>query len=1850
MAFVNVYALPQAGRFRKTVPGRPRSRQQLAIGATGRLGLATCIDEDSGAVTWARTYDVAERALELIDAAAIGREGFALLGGISPLKDKAGYEAYLLMRIDAAGTPAWARRLEGGQGLARLLYRPDKRGEIVVALRPKLPPAPTARELADIVRMRPDGTHIGTARLRLAVAGHVFDAALVKDGYVLVGDALAAGGAKERVAAGLVVHVDTALSACRAWLPLRSTKESPPLSFNTVAAGREGGIFTAGAARAPGADGANGIIVRMWPAATGLAAPTIAAHWPLEDPGQQPVAITSGVEVLLGIPPVLHGSVAALVRFDTGLKVNAACDFTADARILGLGVRSDPGAIISGSLVRTGTPEAPQLLVLDPTLACCRTVPRKLESRRLPVKAEQVRARLAPLRNEPARVRVAAGKAEPRPSPLCGVSVGWPGERKLQSPNLVLLAAGSDGSDASEGILLRWLFGGALAKHLPKGDAAAAVTGFDKPDDVVRLWRAPWPASVPRRRLSLATDRPAYVDTVRRVLAFDVGPVPPRDLFAISFPDAAAFATAAQAADPSTDPAAFVTAYGAHPIEIELRNRISLGCDLAWAGAPGATIDVEVCGVAENVPLAAKHVVARRVIPAAASGSQRLLADNLRSLRLRLDGASLGDIAFICYDDILDALDAGHAWIEVGAFALPPDDQTAFERLEDPARFEVHGKWHKFNDSAFVNVQNYRDRWTSPTEGIALAVQAYLQAGPSNPLAMVELPGAKDEDGMLTISRLDVLNLLACDYHVARMLGLGCVDPEPRGSGSWIYLAEYRTEADLSDGKGARAVQNLALSLPTRIADARLPLVPELDGVEYGLEVATASGAPYPLTDADGYTPDGLARYIRLYPGCEARYAPETGFFDPAVHFDLSANSLPLFYGVEFRAQGEAQWRRPEIAHDPLFTDTAAKAEVVVTPFPAKQRDRAFVHRMSETGSHEYAGYSVNLFSRPSGLSQVRGTTPTSFRRRNTLLPPTNLLVQLVQPENPLVLTSQTEQDMLANLTGDPTLVRLCFTYGFVQDLAYDYADTLEIFHRAEPPRTIDGGLTAIDPDADPALLRLSIGPYAYASSGTTAQPSLSHSLAQNFRGGVVVAGGQRLIIEDVQWPSSTSPDNPIFVVRRPSATGAYYDPATGSNAMTVEPADPVLNPGDLVLAIENLAVAGNWGSIGPLARKIIIAGTDWTDRVESFPRSDGGTTTRRLRGLLDTAWITPTGSNAYKVEFDNKNLAPHPQSADAEPVNWWRGMLFAPVVGRDPRDRRALAVVAVDTSQVRLVLHVVDDSGQPGSVDHGAGRQVNYYPGYRVHLLADPAHGFDQSTLYPTGSEMSRRSLIGLRAVDHATLDSSGDPYRSRIGVPQILIATASIDPLTPYIPAGMLYAAPPDSDGKSSYTLTLTFQHDPFAVVVYRADALSILKRVYDGQPAALAQAVATLFPPDNVPFTDLFNDLLAFLDDSRPALSPFPPTGPDSVTLPVPAGASDKAALKEEVLSAFVPLTEQPLVWERIRNDPAYVPTNRKQRYMDEQGNPLDPNLPSSGFDLAPMAKRLAAAYTMMFTDFTLDGSMNPDTLWFYHAREIGDRMKLGDPSPVFGPVRLVNLNPAAAPVVRKIDSFHHDVATGAGPQVRFELLPPRDSDPMAWLRIYRTSDPAAALSTRTMTARPDIDLAGLTPTPDGTLVVADDFAGELFVPFGDPLFYRLAWVRDVAWEDAGGPRLTQVASEPTRAMLANVIDVLPPTPPTPSFSVLAIDGGSGAKYLRMSWPPTTYNGIYFVERMSTTGVWTRIGTVQSNDSLVTFDLPDPLAVAADDGQILFHRIRIQVEGPSGLVNAVQHPVTIRLDTIN
>ena len=1189
-------------------------------------------------------------------------------------------------------------------------------------------------------------------------------------------------------------------------------------------------------------------------------------------------------------------------------------------------------------------------------------------------------------------------------------------------------------------------------------------------------------------------------------------------------------------------------------------------------------------------------------------------------------------------------------------------DDTAFSRLE-PAPNSVNGHWQKFNDNALLNVSNYQDRWTR-AGGLGYGVQRYIELSNTDPRAIDTLLGdTQPDDGSIQISFLDALRIVSFDFHVARMLAMGYLDRDiAQDTDEYIYLGVYDTKGALDDTRIARPVRHYYMGVPTKPLDHRLPDTPTLKPVTYGLTVDSGEPEPASLTDPQGYTPDGLSRYVNLFVEPEDESEDLEPFFVPPIEFCSMDRTSSVFYGIEYRGQGEAMWRKPEIACDATYKDLDVPPQFETLPLPNNPNVEKPVlrHEERQNGVHEYGGYGVNWFSRASSVGNIVATDATLIKKAQRLLPPANFAVQLIQRELPLMLTTQDEQLMLTDLSGpDRTLVRVTFDYYNVHDINYAFADTVELFFRSDMPRNVVGAVASVsdDPvDSHKAIIRTT--DYMVNSQGETIAPALSPALFDNFVGGILSCQRQNYVVTDVS--SSTLPgEGPIFTVQK-NVQGNASDPGSTGAFVTVQKytgPNLALSHGQLMfMAVENMADPRSWGTPNPLSKIVHLGDSLWTTHTETYVQ-DGDTITVNLRGISAEAGVTHTptdvAAGVYEIRFTNYELPNHQQHADADPVEWYKGAVRIARAGDPNGPKKVLEVILVTNlgTHQPLVLHALDNAYDPNDPDNWVITNtlltVNYYPGYKVYLHADPSRNFTEATILPAEGEGNRKTWLGARSRD------TTQPYYSAVGIPAPIIALEFVEPRPPGKPSGGEFATWPDFYYKSSYTFRLAFERKPFSVVFYRANDEAILRTLYKGVTYnSVREKLESLGEDDQyrsdrwrnlVGFDYVYNDPLLVDGTFRR----FPHDGygfpnPDNGELSGAPGAMlDK--LKEAIWGAFTALTELPLVFDFIKG-PSYEPVPKGQNIRNAQGTLLDPN--DSAFDLAPMAKRTGNGFEIQFTDFTLDGTGN--NIFFYCSREIGNRGRLGEPGLIAGPVQLINTRPPDQPGVKKMYVKELDLLDNTGPAVNFEINAYPDVQRVGRMLVYRTTNAADALSVRAMELVKTVDFVETNQVGEPRIFLSDDFESG-FVPYGDPLFYRIVALRQVNNPHGG---TDWAPSQPSKVLLTAVPDTINPEAPEITYTSNGLSGSPAVLTgVNLSWPTTVYNGTYYLDKMNAVGNWVTIYRIKTNITPMTVNLAatglgtDALPKEdADEARPIYHRFRVRVENSSGLFSLIDKVLVI------
>jgi hypothetical protein len=1382
--------------------------------------------------------------------------------------------------------------------------------------------------------------------------------------------------------------------------------------------------------------------------------------------------------------------------------------------------------------------------------------------------------------------------------PVCCVHVD-------QSDVIHLEAVGSDGSDSTvPGAHLRWQLVGELGDHhLPKGHgASAAAVGFSRPEDFVTIEKYPYvPAPLELDVATLMAGQPVEV----------LGAGGPRTITLV--------------------------AQGA-------QRRLSVDNEAFFAfsldTSPGTSVRLEVLGTRAGKEM----VILRKTV----WGSFSAEVDNATALLLDLSAGALTAVTIETYSDFYAAALQAAATkapeegepgsstdgAVLARYALSLDDAEVEARLANPSISAVEA-WPKF-DGAGIVVENYLSRWRgiAPDDaGLRSHVESYLELSETDTAAVATLES--DEPGDLhttSLSLLDALNLVALDFHLARMLGLATIDPfDASTSERYIYCARYTAPAapDVQVGSQAGDPEHRYFSLPTGVDDSRLPPPPVLEPVTYGLSVPASTGA-YPLTDSDGYSVWTPVRYVNLHADADPVRPRNEGFFETPHEFDRSSTTERVLLGASYRKQGDPGWRppgRPEEREPPgPETDPAGlpgeadhlDAEGYPEPISMLPASEAapgaafFSHEEVEEGPHEYAAYAINWFSRRSADSASVVTDATQFDVPCRALAPGPVTSHLIQPEAPLVLTSAAEQ---ASRVGQ---IRVNFGWGPSQVGACSGADTISFRWRKEPIMVVGGRITSVVDVGAGDEADVVLGPVPLLSAGDSTQalvPEILPAQANLFIGAhLATESGAFEIVGVTATPTGAMPSLRVRKVRTAEAD-AGLGPSGGLLESFARP-----KVGELGSVAENLEADGN---------------PNWTPLSETFTIDLAGAV---MEGSATVSGVDPIAGQPlapglFAISVTSPSAPPsHPM------LEWAGGAVAAPTPSGE--------IVTVEVLRLGMdgsTLHAVVRS--PEALASGP-QTVTLYPGYRAYLPVGPGLGVTEADLSPVAPSTIATTYLSVVASASATgCRSPGSP-------PSQIHAIRTTTPLAPKAPAGPGWATrPAPLDGKSSYTFDAEFEttgaggpRSVYGFVVERASLSGLLAALY--APASMA-AVRTLLgsPSSNAHWSDALRELCD-VDDATSGFTAFGgaalpvPDNPESPHSPAPlngqapASASldgvsfNGAIVNAAVATAFLPVTSSPVVARHVRD--GEQTSSGPPVVHDAAGKAMEPTDP--GFDPTPMVRRTAAG-PYRFTDFTLDGAA--DEVFFYRVREVSENLASGDPSPTLGPIRLVNTRPPAAPsvastLVRRADAANHVAAA-----VVFDLVPPSATDQVSHVRIYRSFDEDDVAAVQAMDEAATVTLPprdGSVPAPDQ---IVDEFTDLAAAPAGRPLFYRLVACRQIENEH-GGSEL--VLSPPTTVLRATLPDlVIPMAPEIESTRTPA----SGTDAFTLTWQPVVAWGRYELSVLRSSGRWEVVHVVESDQPMAyppdgdfaTHAETASLAAVDAAGSPVFHRFKVEVRTPAG-----------------
>jgi len=1298
----------------------------------------------------------------------------------------------------------------------------------------------------------------------------------------------------------------------------------------------------------------------------------------------------------------------------------------------------------------------------------------------------------------------------------------------------------------------------------------------------------------------------------------------------------------------------------------------------------------------------------------------RVVNENISKVRFKTLDCSLYKINIETYDNYISNINTLAGWDNLGNFGLSLTDSVVYNRLEKTAG-SIHGKWPKYK-GAQVNIENYKDRWipstANPYNGLKNGVTEYISLSHdgTNETATINTiadpsgsTGTAVGDGNIKSSYLDMLKVVSMDYHIARMLGLGYIDDEfdTNLNTEYIYVAQYSTFASLPEADiNNTELTHLFTTIPIKKSIEKLPLSPTLHPIQYGLTVNKGSANEVQLSDINGYTFDGKSRYVNLYltPNDDEPNDSED-FFIPATEFSLGDETDGVFVGIDYRKHGVSKWDKKVITPDEYYKDSLGNNfEVSPIPFPVSTDGFLFQHKEKEEGYHDYTAFCINWFSRTSDYSNIQTTNETKFTKPNTLLPPINVNVQLIQEENPRFLTTYDEQNLLKTLSNatDKTLVRLTFDYTHSHDLTYDYGNLIEIFYRTDAPASVAGQIKTVNVQG--ALSTIETEDFSYVDikgNIITATPFVNQTDVARYIGGAFTIKNKTFEIVNILQPT-VSGNGTTFILKNievNTITNTNPDPDDTPIYETVKSyINPSLYKKEAFTAIENMSNVANWkigtGIATPLSCEIQIGDSNWKENEETIVSSvwdnnlqknvPGNSATddsykQKVRGIWDTATIvqksqavpnpdpntpnTPYYENigVYEVTFDKKKFSEHPQHLSPNPVSWYKGVIRINTTG-DPNGMKkpleVLNIISTDQEYIKLLIHDPDyvkpttSTPPQNNIPETTGVEVNYFPGYKVYLYADTTKGLTESNILPAKGSKTKVTYIGTR-----TLDSTNG-YKSKISVPATILAFEIEAPQAPEKPLGGLYATRPDFYNKATYSFMMKFKHEPFAVAFYRASERMILESLY--KPSTIEQINQFLSNlGDDAFFTSRWQSLVAFEYDTNGDFKTYPndatgykfPTPDkekDAYGLDLFVDSSKKAKywdaqIREAVYNAFLPLTEQPLLYKYISSDQKYVPRNKKQIIKGINGELLDPT--DKDFDQAPMAKVTGGSdYEVLFTDFSLDGSAN--NFYFYCGIELSNRMQFSDFGSIMGPIQLVNSSTPEPPKVKKVNTQLSDDFNNISTAVLIDISNYNSIQKIAKISLYRATQATDAISTRTMDLVKELDLETNNMLDEDTLTIIDDFANDVFIPYGDLLYYKVVANRKIKYADNDGTIVTDyVPSQPSKTVLANIIDNETPIAPELSFSNDSTISTSELLIgCKLTWNKVTHNAKYYVYKMSSNGNWMLLSSFKNNSNLIEYKILDSISKIDEDGNEIFCRFKVDIESSSGKFNVTENAITI------
>lgn len=1044
-----------------------------------------------------------------------------------------------------------------------------------------------------------------------------------------------------------------------------------------------------------------------------------------------------------------------------------------------------------------------------------------------------------------------------------GIAVCIDGE---SSPfnNAVGLMLQTSGSDGTQGIVpgvhLRWSFTGDLGhQHLPKGNyfdhRNVPLQGYNQADDFVHIYRTPYSADntlfvdfLIHRPVVLAAER-TWIYTINETIGNQLRTSHLR----IVFEDEENYDQLLGPYDPVGDPQGFIDQYqGVLRVDVYGKSYFQLGLAVSNSSDAAQPIKLEgISGLTTGNMAATGDLssYATEIIDAERSRTVLFMAENLKYVRIRkAQQIILKGLQVDTYEGLL-ADRQPEDWTEVGeGFALSLDDVEVLARLESPQK-PIDNLWPHFNEGTRLRAANYVDKWQygdADDPALRNLVSKFLTLSETDPRAMEELQrdeSVTEEVETVRVSYLDVINLIAMDYHFARMLGLGHIDQDLETDLGKKYIYQARYSNKLAE---TGVIQEYRYtSIPASRLDDRKPEKPLMRPLTYTFP--NSMGTLNDMLDTQGYHKTERMRVINI--GREKYYAEEQGHnFFADLHARVNHNPAlqpkPVYYGIEYRKWTDEHYVKPEITYslelggkDYYDYDDSHSEGVLETVPVLDNAESLYTHFITANGKHVYAIYGIDWFGRVSEVSTEVSSDETVFPAINKLQPPSNVAVQYLQEEDPLIFTTQTEQDWLRGRKqafpgGDIGITRVTFDWldmVDVSDLSSTTTDELGSIIKADKaqplfldrmPLQLIGQIKSVEEvEGEPTLSRMTTAPHILID-GSQVVPQLPAADFDRFRDSILTTADGNFRIHSL-LSGQQGVDIILYKRRSESIVSDEEEiPAYGTAVQWQLP-----KSGDKFTTVENLGQHSNWTPVQATVSLVDFANPQ-QPVIETTVDIEGNRSQVWVGGITEEAQVRPlfgpqVGTDEqlpgyYEVSIPHYTLQAHPQvnipyqagqptgnspdQVNPAHVEWYRGIIRMPLAGDTDQKYKELQVVRIE-SQDPLLLYVVD----PGFADRpiavpavpGDTVKVNFHPGYRAYFFNEPMPGeFHKATIEPAEGANDRKTLLTLYSQD-----TVHEGFTSGIATPAVLLALRHDEPqdLEPPVALGEGGAA---AQGRARFT----------------------------------------------------------------------------------------------------------------------------------------------------------------------------------------------------------------------------------------------------------------------------------------------------------------------------------------------------------------------------------------------------------------------------------------------------------------